>query len=499
MMKILKNIVPIALVLVTACNKSDNSSSSSSKVAIDVNLESVKSGNDLETVQLNGFYLYIDQGDSAAKDYYLKMSYNSSTGGWDMFDAESGDEMDILYWDDLSHADNKVVALYSSESLTQTEISSTQTFASTLDQSVLSAEEFNKQDILYAANSYSVDGTTTALIDTRSGIIDISLRHLYSIIYIETTQEFGTVQSLSLLGTPNGFDLNCADYTTYNVSSTNASITPYLESSINNYNTYSAFVVAGESTVMVELHTTKDGQTVTYNSRLYTNNFVGGGSYQILIENPDELAGSFDISIGEWSSQTGNQFTNVTTDASVQQIIEVGTAAELLALAEDSYGHYQGTDANDYSTSLIRLTANINMDGIDFPGFGTYAYPFKGEFDGNGYTISNLTMYNYEFYQGLFRAVGHGGNVYDLTVENFVIGGDSFFKEEHCYGAVAGVNKGTIQNCKAVGCIVTAGDKVGGVVGENYYGFVIDCSSENCTIEAYDSDGASGAVIGLDF
>lgn len=55
-------------------------------------------------------------------------------------------------------------------------------------------------------------------------------------------------------------------------------------------------------------------------------------------------------------------------------------------------------DSNDEGTEIdtvyFVLTDNIDMDGYKLPSVGTTQYPFLGNFDGNGKTISNLTVEN---------------------------------------------------------------------------------------------------------
>lgn len=73
---------------------------------------------------------------------------------------------------------------------------------------------------------------------------------------------------------------------------------------------------------------------------------------------------------------------------------------------------------------------------------------FTGTFDGNGYTISNLTIYNTDtFYTGLFACIGADGKVFDLTLENIRLQGTNYI------GGVAGYALGAVTNCKVTGNI----------------------------------------------
>ena len=56
---------------------------------------------------------------------------------------------------------------------------------------------------------------------------------------------------------------------------------------------------------------------------------------------------------------------------------------------------YIGTyNKNSIRQLYFQVTADIDMDGITLPPIGTDTYPFLSHFDGNGKTISNLTISN---------------------------------------------------------------------------------------------------------
>ena len=54
-------------------------------------------------------------------------------------------------------------------------------------------------------------------------------------------------------------------------------------------------------------------------------------------------------------------------------------------------GTYNGSPVNQL---YFKVTADIDMNGITLPPIGTSQYPFLGNFNGNGKTISNLTVSN---------------------------------------------------------------------------------------------------------
>ncbi|MBN1763696.1 MAG: hypothetical protein JW860_00415 [Sedimentisphaerales bacterium] len=107
---------------------------------------------------------------------------------------------------------------------------------------------------------------------------------------------------------------------------------------------------------------------------------------------------------------------------------------------------------------------------------------FIGVFDGNGHTISNLTITN-SSYAGLFGFVGSGGQILNLGVENVKIGGGRYV------GGLAGYNYyGTITDCYATGS-VGGGEAAGGLVGGNNCGTVTGCHATGSVSGGYGIGG----------
>ena len=146
----------------------------------------------------------------------------------------------------------------------------------------------------------------------------------------------------------------------------------------------------------------------------------------------------------------------------------------------------------DTTNVTIILANNVSMSGItDWTGIGTNSRSgniFKGTFDGNGYTISNLTGK-----QGLFNSVGASGVVKDLGLENVNITGSG----SSGTGGITGKLQGLVENCYVTGTI-SSGGHTGGIVGENgdtgwSGGTIKDC---NLDINVNGSGSCVGGVSG---
>lgn len=103
--------------------------------------------------------------------------------------------------------------------------------------------------------------------------------------------------------------------------------------------------------------------------------------------------------------------------------------------------------------------------------FYTSSDSFNGHFDGNGHTISNISISNSYSYVGIFGNIGNGGSVENLTIKNVSI---SSTKGSELYlGVVAGCNQGTINNVVVDNVKIThegtgtSKQYVGGFVGVN--------------------------------
>ena len=129
---------------------------------------------------------------------------------------------------------------------------------------------------------------------------------------------------------------------------------------------------------------------------------------------------------------------------------------------------------------------DIDCDGMALPMLGVDGNnPFRGIFDGQGYTISNYTA-STGGYMGLFGY--NAGTIMNLNVKNFNITVNNLASASTVYlGGIAGYNMGKIQRCTSIGGTAVAHlnsetPRVGLIAGYN------SGTIENC--------GASGNVCG---
>ena len=140
------------------------------------------------------------------------------------------------------------------------------------------------------------------------------------------------------------------------------------------------------------------------------------------------------------------------------------------------------------------LADNIDLTGIDWTPIGkddNKAY--TGTFDGNGKTITGLTVTGSNEYAGLFGFIGPGGTVQNVVLEGVQITSDN---SSGYAGGVAGYcYRGTLENCSVSGSVSGSGSSsdVGGVVGYQLVGSITGCSS-SATVKGMNR---AGGVVGV--
>lgn len=163
-----------------------------------------------------------------------------------------------------------------------------------------------------------------------------------------------------------------------------------------------------------------------------------------------------------------SEFAGDDPDEPAEEIIEISDAAGLVAINENLSGSY-------------RLTADIDLSSYtNWEAIGTSLEPFTGIFNGNGKTISNLTISDTTpgKKMGLFSYIS-GATLYDFNITGASITG---LATDHVNSNGAGIigwsaTSSTLSNIHVDGEIITVGD-CGGFL----------CDAGNCTITGCSAD-----------
>lgn len=137
----------------------------------------------------------------------------------------------------------------------------------------------------------------------------------------------------------------------------------------------------------------------------------------------------------------------------------------------------------------VVLETDLNLQGTDFKPIPVFA----GTFDGQGHGIVGLSVHSSGSDLGLFRYVQENAEVKNLNVQGTLAPDGS----RENVGGIAGVNRGTIENC-SFGGRITAQKALGGIAGRNTESGVIrDCESQAMLTGNLRTGGIAGINEGL--
>ena len=163
---------------------------------------------------------------------------------------------------------------------------------------------------------------------------------------------------------------------------------------------------------------------------------------------------------------------------------EEGTAEDLGYFIQDdgSYAVYTANGLKEWAKAAqsdlslnCTLTDDITLPVVTDGGSNwTPIQGYAGTFDGGGKTITGLTINQPSMDNvGLFASIKVEGTVKNLKLDKVNVTTNSNV------GAIAGENRGTIENCSVSGSVIGSSDNscVGGIAGWHREGTITDCHS----------------------
>ena len=186
-----------------------------------------------------------------------------------------------------------------------------------------------------------------------------------------------------------------------------------------------------------------------------------------------------------WDGKPAEKFAGGA--GTVDDPYKISTGAELAYLAEKVNG------GESYSGNYFKLTSDIRLNADDVPTAGdslnswtsignANAKKFQGTFDGDGHTVEGLYINEKKTLRGLF-GISAG------TVKNLIVTGVIKNNIAQVGGVVGNNAKGYVINCGFYGQIEVSGSNRGGVVGAGTAANV-----KNCWF--YKNGGAEDKVVG---
>ena len=156
--------------------------------------------------------------------------------------------------------------------------------------------------------------------------------------------------------------------------------------------------------------------------------------------------------------------TTTLSDDDADGFYEITSADDLVFLTENDNQPVPGDPADlKWRQKSFQLTQSIDLGGCVFDPIARKNNPFEGDFDGGGFTISNLTVSKDDgWYMSLFARLD-ASTVSNLTLANASISGVNWV------GAIAGdmINAANISNVSLSNVTVSGtGSYVGGLVGQ---------------------------------
>ena len=208
---------------------------------------------------------------------------------------------------------------------------------------------------------------------------------------------------------------------------------------------------------------TYDGATPTKEEEGYLYTFNGWSPTVSSIYSDKTYTAQFNVTLAIPNLPTNTQpllesaNTSFEGDGTEESPYLIKTSAQLLGMGAYADKHF--ALANN-----IILPLN-SQDRPNFSPLFSDEKPFNGTFDGRGYTIKNLYIYNTDtYYTGLFASVGESGVVKNLKLDDVRIFGANYV------GGITGLSFGSITDCEVSGNItyVPANDYqvyIGGIAG----------------------------------
>lgn len=163
-------------------------------------------------------------------------------------------------------------------------------------------------------------------------------------------------------------------------------------------------------------------------------------------------------------------------------IYTINTSSGLAQLVADLGGPLSDSLLN----ASITLGCDVDLGQSLWVPIGDYDHNYQGTFDGQGHTITGLSISQVNqtpiasAYAGLFSVVGRQGAVVNLNLE---VNNISLSSKAAYVGAIAGNNLGRIENCHVTDGTISSDYSTGGIVGIND-GDIKNCTVTNTTIAA---------------
>lgn len=235
------------------------------------------------------------------------------------------------------------------------------------------------------------------------------------------------------------------------------------------------YTVTGEGTDVVYTHFKTFALSGNYTSANFANAFAAGKKYAFTVTAIGDQSLLEELGLTDSITSAYSDVYDPNKDKedpSTKEWVDISSAAKWIALAnveDEPTGDTGSPNKQQVAWSKnYRLTADIDFSKLTAAeqtktkSIGRITYPFMGEFDGQGHTITGLTLSNND--SGLFWYTGATAYIHDLTIE----GANVLFSDNAA--VLVHNNYGRMEKCAVVNTNITAdtGAVLGGMVSRNY-------------------------------
>lgn len=235
------------------------------------------------------------------------------------------------------------------------------------------------------------------------------------------------------------------------------------------------YTVTGEGTDAVYTHFKTFALSGNYTSANFANAFAAGKKYAFTVTAIGDQSLLEELGLTDSITSAYSDVYDPDKDKedpSTKEWVDISSAAQWIALANVKDEPTGGTGSPNRQqvawSKNYRLTADIDFSKLTAAeqtktkSIGRITYPFMGEFDGQGHTITGLTLSNND--SGLFWYTGATAYIHDLTID----GANVLFSDNAA--VLVHNNYGRMEKCAVVNTNITAdtGAVLGGMVSRNY-------------------------------
>lgn len=177
----------------------------------------------------------------------------------------------------------------------------------------------------------------------------------------------------------------------------------------------------------------------------------------------------------------------------------IGNAKQLAGLAK-----LVNDEKKNFSGKTVKITADINLEGLNWTPIGMSGASFQGTFDGCNYTISNMSAINNLAFGNGFFGNTIGATIKNISFENAFVSrySDPYYYYGNVYGIVAGYAYGqtTFDNVTVKNSTIRGFGKIGAILGMaadpgNHETIFNSCTVDNVNMYGvYDVGGLAGLV-----